>query len=78
MADKPSEFRRGWKYTAAGADMVVCTLLGALIGYGLDKWLNTEPWMLVIWFGLGSAAGFFSVYRRMQEGMKPPPSDKSK
>ena len=78
MAVNPPELRSGWKYTAAGYDMVVSTLLGALIGYLLDKWLNTAPWMLVIWFILGSTAGFFSVYRRMQEGMKASPSEKSK
>ena len=57
---------------------MAATGVGALIGYWLDKWLGTEPWMLVVWFILGSTAGFYSVYRRMQEGMKPPPSDKSK
>ncbi|GEM_PF-2478696 len=78
MAENPPTLRGGWKYTAAGADMVAATGVGALIGYLLDRWWDTAPWMLVIWFILGSVAGFYSVYRRMQEGMKPPPSDKSK
>lgn len=58
--------------------MVASTMVGAAIGYGLDRWLNTDPWMLIIWFVLGSVTGFVAVYRRMQEGIKAPPSEKLK
>ena len=78
MSDKFTQLRSGWKYTAAGADMFASSLVGAAIGYFLDKWFDTDPWMLVVWFVLGSAAGLFSVYRRMQEGMNSQPPEKSK
>ena len=37
--------------------------VGAGIGYLLDRWLETSPWMLVVFFFLGSAAGMLNVYR---------------
>lgn len=37
--------------------------VGAGIGYLLDRWLETSPWMLVAFFFLGSAAGMLNVYR---------------
>jgi ATP synthase protein I len=33
---------------------------------GLDKWLGTEPWLLVIFLLLGIVAGFRDVYREAQ------------
>ena len=52
---------------------------GALIGYFLDQWLDTSPWLLVVFFFLGSAAGMLNVYRMvsgmgMAMGYRPAPS----
>jgi ATP synthase protein I len=33
------------------------------LGYGLDRWLGTGPWLLVVGVVLGAAAGFLAVYR---------------
>jgi ATP synthase protein I len=38
-------------------------LLGALIGWRLDVWLHTTPFLLILWMGFGVAAGFRTVYR---------------
>jgi ATP synthase protein I len=38
-------------------------LLGALIGWRLDLWLHTTPFLLILWVGFGAAAGFRNVYR---------------
>ena len=43
--------------------MLVATLLGALIGYGLDRLFGTEPWLLVLFLLFGGAAGCLNVYR---------------
>jgi len=39
--------------------------LGFALGIGLllDYWLDTTPWLMVVFFFLGSAAGFLNVYR---------------
>jgi len=50
-------------YGSLGIEMAGCVLVGTLIGYGLDRWLGTRPWILIIGFIFGSAAGFRGLYR---------------
>ncbi|MGP8170316.1 AtpZ/AtpI family protein [Rhodoblastus sp.] len=38
-------------------------IVGALIGWRLDVWLHTTPFLLILLMGLGVAAGFRNVYR---------------
>ena len=45
-----------------GTNMVASTLVGLVIGYYLDKWLGTTPWMLIVWLLFGIVAGFRSMY----------------
>lgn len=49
----------------AGTDLVGGVLFGIGVGYGLDRWLDTKPWCLIIFFFLGTAAGFLNVYRSL-------------
>ena len=57
-------FRKGLALaTRVGLELVAATVLGAGLGYGLDRWLGTRPWLLVVGVMLGSAAGFLAVYR---------------
>lgn len=63
-----------------GTEMVAGVVLGAAIGWGLDRWLETRPLFLILFFLLGSAAGMLNVYRTVSGighavGYKPPPSD---
>jgi ATP synthase protein I len=37
--------------------------VGAVIGWQLDKWLKTSPVFLIVFLTLGTAAGFWNVYR---------------
>lgn len=46
-----------------GADLVSALLVGVAIGYGLDAWLDTKPWMMIVFIFLGGAAGILNVYR---------------
>lgn len=45
-----------------GLHMVTGPLTGFAIGYGLDYWLNADPWMKLVFSVLGIAAGFKNVY----------------
>jgi ATP synthase protein I len=38
-------------------------IVGVLIGWRLDLWLHTTPFLLILLTGLGAAAGFRNVYR---------------
>ena len=46
-----------------GVEMISALIVGVAIGYFLDRWLGTKPWLMLLFFVLGSAAGFLGVYR---------------
>ena len=53
-----------------GTELVASIAVGTIIGFILDTWLDTKPWLIIIFFFLGSAAGILNVIRtakRMQE-----------
>jgi len=56
-------FRELGRYGALGFEMALSVLIGLGIGYYLDKWLGTAPWLMIIWLVFGFAAGFRSLYR---------------
>ncbi|MFH1851333.1 MAG: AtpZ/AtpI family protein [Candidatus Neomarinimicrobiota bacterium] len=45
-------------YTLIGA-----VLLLGLVGYGLDNWLDTRPWLLLSGLLLGLVVGFYELAR---------------
>jgi ATP synthase protein I len=49
-----------------GVEMVSALGVGLAIGWGLDRWLGTKPWLMVVFFFLGAAAGILNVYRAAQ------------
>jgi ATP synthase protein I len=46
-----------------GVDLVSGIVVGVLIGLFLDRWLETGPWLMLVFFVLGSAAGVTNVIR---------------
>lgn len=38
-------------------------MVGAAIGYLLDEFLTSKPWMLILFMFLGGGAGILNVYR---------------
>lgn len=46
-----------------GLHLVSGTLVGAGLGWFLDKWLDTKPWLFLTMLVLGIVAGFMNVYR---------------
>lgn len=45
-----------------GMHMVSGPLVGVAIGYFLDKWLGTGPWLKLAFLIIGVGAGFLNVY----------------
>ena len=51
-------------------EMVAAVLVGSIIGFILDNWFDSKPWLTVIFFFVGAAAGILNVIRsakRMQK-----------
>lgn len=40
--------------------------VGLAIGYLLDRWLKTAPWMLLTWLLLGVASGLLNLFREVR------------
>ena len=56
-----------------GTELVAAVAVGTIIGFILDSWFGTKPWLMIIFFFLGTAAGILNVIRtanRMQKENK--------
>jgi ATP synthase protein I len=49
------------------SELVGAIVVGGLIGYGLDRWLGTTPWLFLVFFVLGFAAGILNLLRAYQQ-----------
>ena len=50
-------------FSRVATELLAGLLVGAGIGWTLDKWLNTNPWFLILFFLLGGAAGILNLWR---------------
>jgi ATP synthase protein I len=53
-----------------GTELVASVGVGTIIGFILDSWFGTKPWLMIIFFFLGAAAGMLNVVKtanRMQK-----------
>ena len=48
---------------AAAFSLFAAVVSGMIVGWLLDRWLGTRPWLLVAGIVLGSAAGFYEFIR---------------
>ena len=52
--------------SSVGLELGLSVGIGLLVGYYMDRWLGTQPWMLLLWMVLGLAAGFRGVLRAVR------------
>ena len=46
-----------------GVELVSAVAVGLGIGWLLDYWLDTKPWLMLVFIILGGCAGILNVYR---------------
>src|SRR4249920_94120 len=56
----PTALARGFRLST---ELVAGVLVGAFIGWALDKWLGISPWGMIVFLLLGFAAGVVNVMR---------------
>ena len=44
-------------------EMVAAVLVGTIIGFILDNWFGTKPWLILLFFFVGVIAGILNVCR---------------
>ncbi len=53
-----------------GTELVASVTVGTIIGFILDTWFGTKPWLIIIFFFLGAAAGMLNVIRAANKMQK--------
>jgi ATP synthase protein I len=64
----PSPWGVGFR---AGVEVFSALIVGVAIGFFLDRWLGTWPWLFLLFFVLGSVAGVLNVYRLFTPRRRP-------
>jgi len=72
----PAVDMSGWnRGMRLGSEFVAAILVGVGIGWLLDTWLKTTPWLILVMMMFGFAAGVMNVIRsaaEMNKAAKPP------
>lgn len=50
-----------------GINLVVSTLVGVLIGKGLDSFFGTAPYLIIVFSIFGVIAGFIELFRNVKK-----------
>ena len=53
-----------------GTELVAAVGVGTIIGFILDSWFGTKPWLIIIFFFLGAAAGILNVIKAANKMQK--------
>ena len=56
--------------SSVGLELGLSVIIGLLVGYYMDKWLGTEPWLMLLWLVFGVVAGFRGVFRAVARADK--------
>ena len=48
-------------------EMVAAVVVGTIIGFILDNWFGTKPWLILIFFFVGVVAGILNVIRSAKD-----------
>jgi len=46
-----------------GTELIAAVLVGSILGYILDNWFDTKPFIMISFFFIGVAAGILNVIR---------------
>jgi ATP synthase protein I len=70
--------QRGWqKAMSLGfrvvSELVAGIVVGGGIGYLIDRWLGTKPFLLILFGLLGTAGGFWNIIRSTAMPLSGPP-----
>ena len=51
-------------------ELVAAVAVGTIIGFILDDWFGTKPWLILIFFFVGVAAGILNVVKSAKNMQK--------
>ena len=53
-----------------GTELVAAAVVGTIIGFILDNWFDTKPWLILIFFFVGVIAGIMNVIKSAKKMQK--------
>ena len=65
--DKKSSFGKAFQLST---ELVSAVLVATIIGFILDNWFDTKPWLIIIFFFIGVAAGIMNVIKSAKKMQK--------
>ena len=65
--DRKKLYKRAMRSSAVGLEMGFSVAIGVAIGYGLDRYFHTGPWLTLIFLILGVVAGFRGLFSLMKD-----------
>ena len=70
--DNDDEKRRSFMGSAfkLGTELVAAVAVGTIIGFILDNWFGTKPWLILIFFFVGVIAGIMNVIKSAKKMQK--------
>ena len=51
-------------------ELVSAVVVGSIIGFILDNWFDTKPWLTIVFFFMGVAAGILNVFKSAKKMQK--------
>ena len=68
--DEDNEKSSFGKAFQLSTELVSAVLVATIIGFILDNWFDTKPWLIIIFFFIGVAAGIMNVIRSAKKMQK--------
>ena len=65
--DKKSSFGKAFQLST---ELVSAVLVATIIGFILDNWFDTKPWLIIIFFFIGVVTGIMNVIRSAKKMQK--------
>ena len=63
----PSAWRSLGQLATLGIQMVAAVAIGLALGYWLDRWLGTTPWLTMVFALFGIVAAFLNLFRDLKK-----------
>ena len=65
--DEKSSFGKAFQLST---ELVSAVLVATIIGFILDNWFGTKPWLIIVFFFIGVATGIINVIRSAKKMQK--------
>ena len=65
--NKKSSFGKAFQLST---ELVSAVLVATIIGFILDNWFDTKPWLIIVFFFIGVVAGIMNVIKSAKKMQK--------